>query len=69
MVVPKPHRLPLGLRPGHTPELRAGDGRLEIEIAARPARLKKKGNDKVAVDDLHEFAGEQVRGTLERARR
>jgi AbrB family looped-hinge helix DNA binding protein len=49
IVVPKSLRLALGLRPGQPLEIRAGDGRLEIEIAATPMELKKRGKGPVAV--------------------
>lgn len=43
IVVPKPLRQALGLKAGQPLEIRAGDGRLEIEIAPTPMRLKKRG--------------------------
>ena len=36
IVVPKALRQALGLEPGQLLDIRAGDGRLEIEIAATP---------------------------------
>jgi AbrB family looped-hinge helix DNA binding protein len=71
IVVPKPLRLALGLRPGQTLEIRAGDGRLEIEIASTPMQLRKRGKGVVAVPDakLPPLTAEQVRDTLERVRR
>ena len=36
IVVPKPLRQALGLKPGQPLDIRAGDGRLEIEIAPTP---------------------------------
>ncbi len=71
LVVPKSLRQALGLRPGQALEIRAGDGRLEIEIAATPMRLKKRGKGVVAVPDakLPLLTAEQVRDTLERVRR
>jgi AbrB family looped-hinge helix DNA binding protein len=71
IVVPKPLRLALGLRPGQTLEIRAGDGRLEIEIASTPMQLRKRGRGVVAVPDakLPPLTAEQVRDTLERVRR
>jgi AbrB family looped-hinge helix DNA binding protein len=71
IVVPKPLRLALGLKPGQSLEIRAGDGRLEIEVAATPMRLKRRGKALVAVPDspLPPLTAEQVRETLERVRR
>ena len=71
IVVPKPLRLALGLKPGQSLEIRAGDGRLEIEVASTPMRLKKRGKGLVAVPDatLPPLTAEQVRDTLERVRR
>jgi AbrB family looped-hinge helix DNA binding protein len=43
IVVPKPLRQAPGLKPGQPLEVRAGDGRLEIEIAPTPRQLKKRG--------------------------
>jgi hypothetical protein len=37
------------LKPGQELEIRAGDGRLEIEIPATPMRLEKRGKGMVAV--------------------
>lgn len=71
LVVPKSLRQALGLKPGQALEIRAGDGRLEIEIAATPMRLKKRGKGVVAVPDarLPVLTADQVRDTLERVRR
>ena len=71
IVVPKPLRLALGLKPGQPLEIRAGDGRLEIEISSTPMRLRKRGKGLVAVADskLPPLTAEQVRDTLERVRR
>jgi len=71
IVVPKPLRQALGLTPGQLLEIRAGDGRLEIEIASTPMMLKKRGKGLVAVPEakLPPLTAEQVRDTLERVRR
>jgi AbrB family looped-hinge helix DNA binding protein len=71
IVVPKALRQALGLRPGQPLEIRAGDGRLEIEVATTPMELKKRGNRLVAVPaaKLPSLTAEQVRETLERVRR
>lgn len=71
LVVPKSLRQALGLKPGQALEIRAADGRLEIEIAATPLRLKRRGRGVVAVRDseLPSLTAEQVRDTLERVRR
>ncbi len=52
-------------------EIRAGDGRLEIEIAATPVTLQRRGKGVVAVPgtELPALTAEQVRETLERVRR
>jgi len=71
IVVPKPLRLALGLKPGQPLEIRAGDGRLEIEIASTPMQLRTRGKRVVAVPaaKLPPLTAEQVRETLERIRR
>jgi len=71
IVVPKALRLALGLKPGQPLEIRAGDGRLEIEIAATPMQLKRRGKGIVAVPDaeLPALTAALVRETLERIRR
>lgn len=71
IVVPKPLRQALGLQPGQLLDIRAGDGRLEIEIAPTPMRLKRRGKGWVAVPEasLPALTAEQVRDTLERVRR
>lgn len=71
IVVPKALREALGLKPGQPLEIRAGDGRLEIEVAATPMKLRKRGKGVVAVPDaeLPPLTAEQVRETLERIRR
>jgi AbrB family looped-hinge helix DNA binding protein len=71
LVIPKSLRHALGLKPGQALEISAGDGRLEIVIAATPMRLKKRGKGVVAVTEtpLPPLTAEQVRDTLERVRR
>jgi AbrB family looped-hinge helix DNA binding protein len=71
LVVPKALREALGLKPGQVLEVRAGDGRLEVEIAATPLVLKRRGKGVVAVpqDELPALTADQVRETLERVRR
>ena len=71
IVVPKALRDALDLKPGQALEIRAGDGRLEIDIAATPLELKKRGKGVVAVPvaDLPKLTADTVRETLERIRR
>lgn len=71
ILVPKALREALGLAPGQPVEIRAADGRLEIEIAPTPMQLKKRGKGVVAVPRaaLPTLTAERVRDTLERVRR
>ena len=71
IVVPKPLRQALGLKPGQALEIRAEGGRLEIEIAATPMTLQRRGKDVFAVAEveLPALTAEEVRETLERIRR
>ena len=71
VVIPKALRQALGLKPGQELEIRAGDGRLEIEVAPTPMRLEKRGKGVVAVPkgDLPSLTAEEVREALERVRR
>ena len=71
IVVPKSLRQALNIKPGQTLEIRAGDGRLEIEITATPMTLKRRGKDVVAVPDvgLPKLTADAVRETLEHIRR
>jgi AbrB family looped-hinge helix DNA binding protein len=71
IVVPKPLRDALGLGPGQALEIRAEDGRLEIEVAATRVHLARRGKGVVAVPetDLPRLTAEEVRETLERVRR
>ena len=71
IVVPKALRQALGLAPGQVLEMRACEGRLEIEAVPTPVRLVKRGKGVVAVPDttLPVLTVEQVRDTLEHVRR
>lgn len=71
IVVPKSLRQAMGLQAGQPLEIRLGDGRLEIEIAPTPMKLKKRGKGVVAVPDadLPVLTSQQVRDTLEHVRR
>jgi AbrB family looped-hinge helix DNA binding protein len=71
IVVPKAMREALGLQPGQMLEIRAGEGRLEIEAAPTAMRLKARGKGLVAVPErrLPALTADQVRETLERIRR
>ena len=71
IVVPKALRIALGLEAGQVLEISAGEGRLEIEIAASPMKLAKRGKGVVAipVSELPPLTADQVRQTLERTRR
>lgn len=71
IVLPKALRDALGLTAGQALEIRASDGRIEIEIAATPVRLVKRGAGVVAVPEteLPPLTAEQVRDTLELTRR
>lgn len=71
IVVPKALRQVLDLKPGQALEIRVGDGRLEIEIAATAMTLQKRGRGVVAVPEkeLPTLTATQVRDTLERIRR
>lgn len=72
IVVPKRLREELGFRPGQRLELRAVDGRLEIEHPVTPMRLERDRRGRlVAVADrpMPELTQELVRETLEQIRR
>lgn len=71
LLVPKALRQALGFHPGQVLELRAADGRLEVEIAATAMVLKRRGKGAVAVpgESLLPLTAELVRETMERVRR
>ena len=71
LVVLRALRQALGVRPRQALEVRAGDGRLEIEIAPTPMRLVRRGKRVVAVPRarMPALTAEEVRETLERVRR
>ena len=71
IVVPKALRDGLGFTPGQSLDIRAGEGRLVIELAPTPMSLKKRGKGQVAVPEIElpPLTAEQVRDTLERVRR
>jgi AbrB family looped-hinge helix DNA binding protein len=71
IVVPKAMREALNLKPGQALEIRVGDGRLEVEVAATPMTLRKCGKDVFAVPEveLPTLTAEHVRDALERIRR
>jgi AbrB family looped-hinge helix DNA binding protein len=71
LVVPKALRQALGLKPGQVLEVRAADGKLEVELAPTPMALKSRGKGVVAVPDetLPSLTADEVRDTLERVRR
>lgn len=70
IVVPKAVREALQLKPGQPLEIRARDGRLEIEIAPAALRLEKRGKGLVAVPEkpLPRLTAGEVRDALERIR-
>jgi len=71
VVIPKELRERLGLRRGRAIEIRERDGRIEIEPAATPMSLVRRGGGAVAVprEKLPALTDEIVRDTLDRTRR
>lgn len=71
LVVPKPLREQLRLEAGATLEVRAREGRLELEPVAVPMRLVRRGKGLVATTDepLPKLGAGDVRAVLESQRR
>ena len=71
VVIPKPLRARLGLDQGRVVEIRERDGRIEIEPAATPMSLARRGGGPVAVPErkLPPLTDALVRETIERTRR
>jgi AbrB family looped-hinge helix DNA binding protein len=71
LVVPKALREELGLVAGTSVEITSRDGKLEIEPAATPMRLVRRGKGLVATSDepLPPIDAEDVRGVIESLRR
>jgi len=71
VVIPKALRDVLGLQAGQALDIRAADGKLEIEAAPTPMRLERRGKLLAAVPDqeLPPLTAELVRSTLEGIRR
>jgi AbrB family looped-hinge helix DNA binding protein len=71
LVVPKALREELGLKAGTQVEIRARDGKLEIEPAATPMRLVQRGKGLVATTDepLPRIDADDVRAVIESLRR
>lgn len=71
LVVAKALREELGLAPGQELELRAVDGRLEVELPAAAMRLQECSGDVVAATDrqMPQLTSELVPETLEQIRR
>jgi AbrB family looped-hinge helix DNA binding protein len=72
VVIPKPLRERAGLRPGQELEVTENEGRIEIEIAAKPMRLVERDGflaAEVEGDDEPPLTVEAVRELLERLRR
>jgi AbrB family looped-hinge helix DNA binding protein len=71
VVIPKELRERVGLHRGRSVDIRERDGRIEIEPAATPMSLVRRGGRPVAVPEekLPPLTDEIVRDTLERTRR
>jgi AbrB family looped-hinge helix DNA binding protein len=71
IVVPKALRTALGFEENQELEIRAIDGRLEVEPAPTPMRLVRRGKGLSAVSEreMPELTAETVRAALESVRR
>lgn len=71
VVIPKAIRDRLGLRAGRPIEIRERDGHIEIEPAATPMALVRRGRSVAAKpsEDLPALTDDIVRETIERTRR
>ena len=71
IVIPKALRRALGLKAGQEVEIRAAEGTIEIEVAATPMTLEKKGGAVVAVpqSEVPPLTAAEVREALEAVRR
>ncbi len=71
IVVPKPLRDALGVKPGQVLELEVRDGRLQVEVAPIEMHLERGRHGPVAVPEteLPTLTAEEVRQTLEHIRR
>ena len=71
IVVPKPLRDELGVKPGQVLDLVVRDGRLQVEIAPVEMRLERRRNGPIAVpaDEIPTLTAEQVRQMLDHIRR
>jgi AbrB family looped-hinge helix DNA binding protein len=70
VVIPKALRTALGLRAGQALEIRAVQGKIEIEVAATPMTLEKRDAALVAVAgrEMPRLTAAEVREALETVR-
>ncbi|HEX6420237.1 MAG TPA: AbrB/MazE/SpoVT family DNA-binding domain-containing protein [Acidimicrobiales bacterium] len=71
LVIPKPLRDSVGIKPGQPLEISVRGGRIEIEPAPTPMKLVREGSGVVAVPEveLPPLTADVVRDTLEQVRR
>lgn len=71
IVIPKALRSALGLTAGQELEIRAVEGRIEIDVAPTAMTIERRDGRLVAVpdDELPPLTAEHVRETLESVRR